>query len=635
MNFQEISTKTIELWKKSSQESQFIDSVYENLKQYYLKQQRDWYINERFVRWDHWIVFNKTLNQVQQLPIQVGEVRRTVNKIRTQVRWVKNFIKRNQPRWQVAPADSSEQSLKEAVWYNKILQNVYEVNKFPSLITDVIVNSLKYSVWILEAALVPYNDWQIMEFWIDDTFDIFFDPEATNIRDSRFFLKVVKKSVTSIKNNPNYKVEWWLAPDNKDWASDYKDMLEKEKFNWQSVSKNLDDFESILLKELWVKSKDENWKVKIRIITSAWNQVIKVEDTKYRRFPIFLYNPEREPNSIYSDPWIKDLISLNKSLDKSASNVETYNQRMLWGKWLTKKWVEVSTITDKWAEIISYKGNVAPQQMQLQPLPNTPFTYMSSLERWIEEFGGIREASLWRSPGSLQSGKWLEALQSADASTVAEPIENLEIFLSEIWEFILETISDNQVISNTVVDWDEEIKYIGSESGSKLDWTIIVKPRKVKVVIVPELAYSEEAKKEIIFKLAEAWMIDQQTLLEYLNVSNIWDIIERVKSKKWEEFKQEMVKQKAAHATDWGWPEDSASLADQENMWMLSWQQVPLTPEALWTPEHLELHMAFLQENAWQIQPEIQQIFDEHVKNEEDYWKQQVQEPEQEPIIEE
>jgi hypothetical protein len=57
---------------------------------------------------------------------------------------------------------------------------------------------------------------------------------------------------------------------------------------------------------------------------------------------------------------------------------------------------------------------------------------MSSLERWIEEFGGIREASLGRVPGSLQSGKGLEALQSADAATVAEPIENLEEFLADI-----------------------------------------------------------------------------------------------------------------------------------------------------------------------------------------------------------
>jgi len=114
-------------------------------------------------------------------------------------------------------------------------------------------------------------------------------------------------------------------------------MLEKEKFNTQSSAKSLDDFESILLKELWIKTKREDGSTLIRIITSAGNQIIRVKDTNYKRFPLFLYNPEREPNSIYSDPWIKDLISLNKSLDKSASNVETYNARMLGGKWLTKK----------------------------------------------------------------------------------------------------------------------------------------------------------------------------------------------------------------------------------------------------------------------------------------------------------
>lgn len=622
MNFSKISKDKIEVGKKGSVEAKFIDSVYENLKQYYLKQQRDWYINERFVRGDHWVAFNKTLGRVQQLPIQDWEIRRTVNKIRTQVRGVKNFIKRNQPRWQTAPNDATNEALEEAINYNKILQNVYEVNQFPSLLTDVIVNSLKTSVGILEAALKPHKDGQIMDFWVNDTFDIFFDPEATSIKDSRFILKIVKKSLTSIKWNKDYKIDGNLTADNKDAASEYKDLLEKEKYNSESNNKQLEDFDSILLKELWVKSVDEEGGVKIRIVTSAGNQVLRVEDTNYSRFPFFLYNPEREPNAIYSDPWIKDLISLNKSLDKSVSNIESYNQRMLWGKWIVKKWVEVSTITDRGAEIISYKGNVAPAQANLQPLPSTPFTYMGSLERWIEEFGWIREASLGRTPGSLQSGKGIEALQSADAATVAEPIENLELFLAEIGEFILETISKDQVVSTEVISGKKKIKYIGSEAENKPSWTMIVKPRKVKVVIVPELAYSEDAKKETIFKLAEAWMIDQQTLLEYLNVSNIGDIIERVKAKQGEEYKEEMMKQKASHAKDSWWPEDSATLADQENMWLSAGQDVPLTPEALWIPEHLELHMAFLNENAQQLAPEVMAKFEEHIQNEESYGQQ-------------
>jgi len=103
-------------------------------------------------------VFNKTLNQIQQLPISEGEVRRTVNKIRTQVRGIKNFIKRNQPRWQTAPNDASDESLEEALKYNKVLQHIYETESFVSLLTDIIVNALKFSVGILEASLVPHEN---------------------------------------------------------------------------------------------------------------------------------------------------------------------------------------------------------------------------------------------------------------------------------------------------------------------------------------------------------------------------------------------------------------------------------------------------------------------------------------------
>jgi hypothetical protein len=190
-----------------SKQATFIDSIYESLKKHYLKQQRDWYINERFVRGDHWIVFNKTTNTVQTIPATDGEVRRTVNKIRTQVRGVKNFIKRNQPRWQTNPAGGTDEQLKEAIDYNKILQDVYETRKFPSLLTDVVVNSLKTSVGIVEGGLVKHNGKTYLDFWTDDTFDIFFDPYATTPQNGRFILKAIKKSISSLKNNKKYKID--------------------------------------------------------------------------------------------------------------------------------------------------------------------------------------------------------------------------------------------------------------------------------------------------------------------------------------------------------------------------------------------------------------------------------------------
>jgi hypothetical protein len=45
-----------------------------------------------------------------------------------------------------------------------------------------------------------------------------------------------------------------------------------------------------------------------------------------------------------------------------------------------------------------------------------------------------------------------------------------------------------------------------------------------------------------------------------------------------------------------------------------------MTPQALWTPEHTELHMAFINENKDAYQ-QRQQAFDAHISAEEIYTK--------------
>jgi len=372
-----------------------------------------------------------------------------------------------------------------------------------------------------------------------------------------------------------------------------------------------------MVKELWIKWNGDNGRPIVRVLTVAGGQLIRVYEPNYRRYPMFGYNPEKDANAIYSNAWIKDLISMNKSLDKSASQVEGYIQRMLAGKYLIKQGVEVTSITDKGAEKIYYKGSTPPLQQALPPLPSTPFTYTQGLERWIEELGGIREASLGRAPSSVQSGKGIEALQAADAQTVAEPIENLEMFLADIGEFILEVIEDNQLVSEEIVEGNEKIKFIGQSENAPED-AIKIKSSQVRVAIVPEISYNEENKREWLIRLTEAGIVDPQTLLEKLSISNVSDIIERVQKNKQEEFKQEMVKQKESHRSDGNAPDDSASLADQENMSMAAGQEPPLTPQALWVPEHLELHMMFIQQNDDAYQ-QNKEIFDTHIQSEQQY----------------
>ncbi|MDX9797702.1 MAG: hypothetical protein RBT05_02480 [Bacteroidales bacterium] len=59
-------------------------------------------------------------------------------------------------------------------------------------------------------------------------------------------------------------------------------------------------------------------------------------------------------------------------------------------------------------------------------------------------------------------------------------------------------------------------------------------------------------------------------------------------------------------------------MADQENMQMAAGQEVPMTPRALWVPEHTQLHLAFIQENQ-DAYEQNKEAFDAHIMNEESY----------------
>jgi hypothetical protein len=599
--------------------AKFINILHHDTSQRYLKQHKQWYINERFHRGEHWIAYNRTANKVQVISSHKEEIRRTFNKVKIQVRGLKNFVKRNQPRWEVHPLGDDDEALADAQKKNKILQYIYRTRKIKPLLTTVVVNGFKFSMGIIEGGVVKKDGKNQLIFWEDDPFDILFDPFSPNIQSCRFIIKAFKKPIEEILDNPNYKVKRSeLVSDNKEGSTQYKELLEMEKYNVGGSSSGKDS-DSVIVKELWIKWLDKDNRAKFKILTCAGNQLIRTFKPSYRRYPFFGYNPERDSNSIYSNAWIKELISANKSYDKTNSQIETHIQRMVAGKWMKKKGVDTTSITDKGAEIITYDGSVPPKHLDIQSLPNTPAAYAATLDKFMQEAGGIREATLGGAPGSLQSGKALEALKSADAETVAEPIEALEELVKNMAEFSLETIADYQLASEEIIEQGESIKYIGNVEGEKPKGVTQVKgTEEVEVKIVPEIAYTEEGRKEILLRLAEAEIIDTETLLNYLSVSNIGDIIQRMQKAKEEKFKQEMMKQRESHRTEGETPTDSASLADQENMSMAAGQDVPPTPQALWIPEHLELHMAFIQENQ-DAYGQNKELFDAHISNEEQY----------------
>lgn len=591
-------------------------AAYESVKNYH----RDWYVNDRFIRGDHYIIFNKTLNTIQTLPVSEGEIRRTINKTRVQVRAVKNFITRSDPTWEVIPMGTDNTAMDEARKGGIVLRYYQNRLNLQQITRSVVTYGVKYSfgIYAIDTEDVDGDGVEDVIIRADDPFDYVLDPSATqlDLSDCRYYIKAIKRPLTAIKNsklynkedNPYKKNLDSLKPDDKYASAEYKDIQLKKQYHQVTGETGDDDLKTILIYELWLKHTDNDGKTKIKVITKAGNgeagRIIRSEDTDLKHFPIILYAPEVDPGKIYSEPWVKDIISLNKSLDRTISHIESYNKRMLIGRYLMKKGSKVSRITDKHGEFISYEGNVAPSQQRLEPLPSTPFNLVDLMERFIEDIGGVHESSLGRLPGSAQSGRSIEALQAADAANLAEATKNLEKVYSQIGERIFEILSVKQIVSKTIrlVEGDktQEVTFIGKNVENPPSNAMKIDNFKVKVQIVPGLAYTEEGKRELLFKLAELKVVDPQFVLEQLKTSSIGEIIERMQKQQDKEFVKEgllrevSVSSKQGMAPGQGVAQNAIELADQENQEMTLGRQIPETPDEFLTPEHHDLHLAFI-----------------------------------------
>src|SRR3990167_182153 len=115
-----------------------------------LPRHRDWFVYDRFVTGDHWIVFSKALNTIVHLPETSDEIRRTVNKVRSQLRAIKNFILRYDLMWQPIPGGSSDVSMKTAEDAQTVLKYYDYRLDIKELMGDLVSMGLKRGIGILE-----------------------------------------------------------------------------------------------------------------------------------------------------------------------------------------------------------------------------------------------------------------------------------------------------------------------------------------------------------------------------------------------------------------------------------------------------------------------------------------------------
>jgi hypothetical protein len=501
-----------------------------------------WFQYDLWVAGYHYAKYDKITQQITTIQPADGEVKIVVNKIYTTLRAVRNFALRNRPRAEVTPENMTAENVGEAVKVNRYLDYLYDRLGLSLKLKESMWHALKYSTGFWQVLWDEDGNDGKGEIAVNviDPYDLYFDPSARSETEARYVFLAVTKTIDALKEDEKYdqEVVKTLKGEAVTSASSVKSrLLQLEKGEYISSK----DKGNIVVKECWFKEKD-----KIRLVTIAEDKILRDEVTDLVRLPFFKLSADIEPLSLYGQGWVKNLIPVNRLLNTLESQVAEYNFIMNKGKWISDKGAGVRVINNAQGQIIEKKRGFDVHQVTINALSGAIFNQIENTNRYIEDIGGAHDASMGRIPTGATSGKALEALQVGDSNNLSEIIENCEVFLEDVYEYMLFIASKKYQFARNIAPIAqtgerEFIKVIGEDAQSQpSDATRISASNIVDVRITSWLAMTGEARRDALKELYQLQAIDQQTLLDGYGIGNIADVIKRLREQKLQDKATEM-----------------------------------------------------------------------------------------------
>lgn len=512
-----------------------------------------WFLYDLFVNGYHYAKWDKQTEQISTSIRDKGRPKVVINMVYVTLRAVRNFVLRNRPRAEATPEDLTPENVDEVININKYLDFLHDKLSLRRKLKAVVWHALKYSVGFWQ---VLWNeDKKEIEVNVVDPYDLYWDPLATNEDDATYVILKVRRALDVVVNDPKYaaylkkeKIE--LKPDGKVAASSMKERLMNLE-NTNSATNNPQKNKSLLLEEFWYKEwNDEEKAYDIMLATMAAGVVIRPpEKTNLTRLPFFRLQSDVEPLKMYGQGWVKNLIPVNKLLNRLESSVAEYNDLINKGKWISDKGAGVRVITNQHGQIIEKKRGFDVSQAPITPLNVSIFRQIENANRYIEDIGGKHDASLGRMPTGAKSGKALEALQVGDSNNMSEVVENVEEFLEDVFEYILSLAAEKYQFARRIIPLSRTgerdfITVIGETAEAiPEDATVLRSRNTVDVKITSWLAETQEARREVLKDLFEMQAIDQETLLKGYGISNVSNVIRETQIKAEMERRQELESQ--------------------------------------------------------------------------------------------
>lgn len=537
-----------------------------------------WFLYDLWKEGYHYARYSKSRQQIETTTTTDGRPKVTINKIQPTLRAIVNYALRNRPRAEVTPAGISRDGIKEIVRQNLFLDYLHDTLGLREIQRGAVEESLGSGIAWVQAIWDADADDGRGQIVINeiDKYDLYWQARARDPKESRRFTLAVARPVSQLKTDPKYKDADWdnVKVDNHRSSSSLKERLLRLETGDDAISSEKQEG-TVLVKEFWYygdKEMGEDPK-KIYVCTTAGGQIIRYpEETDLDRMNFFRLCVARKKLSMVGKSWIKDLIPLNKRLNNLMSSLAEYNVVMNKVVMFADKGAGVRQFVNQYGVVYEKKRGYqitsaspgSPSPMLIQELQH--------ILQLFEDISAVHDATMGRIPVGAKSGKALEALQVGDSNNLSEVVENTEIWLEELYEYILSLAATKYQFAREITPVSrtgqrEFLKVVGEEastasSGGFADSVpsgddapafqpLVIKKRNVvDVKITSYLANSAEARREAVTDLAQLMLanqtpLDPQTILEAYEIGPIADIVERIKTQQEEKQAQALAQQQA------------------------------------------------------------------------------------------
>ena len=496
------------------------EEVAQKLREQRLNWEKRWLIEDRFMDGKHFETWNKVTAEFSSKKFPKGMRVRPIHYATKITEGLLNNLLAADPRWQIYPVgiagikddDLKKKKIEYAHKLEGYFESIWDTSNITNKVIDGVWYGLKYCFGVWEIywdidnnrpavrAIKPYN--------------ILFDPTVKDIQDSPIVIKEIVEPLDKVKSIARYNDNKnLLKPTGEVSGSQFEATSYSEKYRNSGSSTN-----NVIVREVWINNYLEGgWDVD----HISQGKPLFHEHYDFTRNPFVSWSYEPEP--LLQTSFYEKQIPLNRAVDITLAQIETWTRTVAVGRMLKKAGVDIKRISGAMGEIIEADAPLDTiQWLQVPDIGVTPFSYLDRIKSLATEMGAVT-ASIGQVPSKNTGYKMVESLKASEMSSVQHSIRRLEGTLEQMAEVTLMYIHsfattpievETQGVNSDsyeIVSEMQKNNFVDAVPVSDRDYN-------VNVDIESGLAYTPDAKKQIALEMAGKGLIPLKVALDYLHI---------------------------------------------------------------------------------------------------------------------